>query len=127
MQVEELLAKLEANASAAQQPISVEIPNVGTVYVRKRTVWEYEQMATIKAQTEAGGQDTGLFAPSAVRLLCDENGKRFDLKTEAALAQLLARQPEDVFHLIVNAADGVRKVEEPTKEEVASGEPVIPN
>lgn len=126
MKVEELLARLEANASAAQQPVQIEIPNVGMIYVRKRTVLEYEQMATLKAQTEASGQDTGLFAPSVARLLCDENGKRFDLTTEAALAQLLARQPEEVFHAIINASDGVRKVEE-VKAEEASGEPPIPN
>lgn len=124
MKVEELLAKLEENASATQKPNTVEIPNVGTVYVRKRTVLEYEQMATLKAG--AGGQDNGLFAPSIARLLCDENGKRFDINTENALAELLARQPEDVFHAIVNASDGERKVE-PTEPAAPGAEPPIPN
>lgn len=126
MKVEELLAKLEENASATQRPNTVEIPNVGTIYVRKRTVLEYEQMATLQKQVEAGGQTFGLFAPSIARLLCDENGKRFDINTENALAELLSRQPEDVFHAIINASDGERKVE-PTEPAVPGAEPPIPN
>ena len=130
MQVEELLAKLEENASAAQKPVTVEIPNVGTVYVRKRTVLEYEQMATLQKQVEASGQDNGLFAPSIARLLCNEEGKRFDIKTENALAKALAGQPEEVFHAIVNASDGVRKLEETVEVAegmVKEGEEPVPN
>lgn len=131
MKIEELLARLDANASALAKPVAVEIPNVGTMYVRRRTVLEYEQMATLKTQAEAGKLANGLFAPSVARLLCDENGNRFDAATEDALTQLLSRQPEEVFHIIVNASDGVRKVEEPTAEEkqasAQSGEEPIPN
>jgi hypothetical protein len=77
---------------------------VGTIYVRRRTVLEFEQMAALKAQADAGS--LGIFAPSVARLLCDEEGKRFSPNVEAALAELIAKQPEDVFHQIVNASDG---------------------
>lgn len=113
MNVEELLEKLEANASATQLPVSVEIENVGTIYVRRRTILEFEQMQTLKTSTDGG--EIGVFAPSIARLLCDETGKRFPLNVEGALADLLAKQPEDVFHKIINAADGNPKP--PTAEE----------
>lgn len=104
MNVEELLANLEKNADAVVRPNSVDIPGVGVLYVRKRTVLEFEQMAAVR---EANADSpNGFFAPSVARLLCDEQGKRFPPDVQERLISLLARQPESVFHAIVNAADG---------------------
>ncbi|MCC6489144.1 MAG: hypothetical protein IT364_16715 [Candidatus Hydrogenedentes bacterium] len=104
MDIEELLKQLEVNAGTVERPIAVAVPGVGTLYVRKRTVLEFEQMATVR---EANADSpNGFFAPSVARLLCDEQGKRFPLDVQERLIALLARQPETVFHAIVNAADG---------------------
>lgn len=104
MNVEDLLAKLEENAGTVERPISVDVPGVGTLYVRKRTVLEFEQMATVREANV--DSPNGFFAPSVARLLCDEQGKRFPLDVQERLVGLLARQPESVFHAIINAADG---------------------
>lgn len=117
MQVEELLAKLDANASSISKPIAVPIENVGVLYVRKRTIEEFELMAGIKEPTEdaakSGATKTGaLFASSVARLLCDEEGRRYPLDVQAKLLVLMEKQPEEVFHALIAAADGKRKFEE---------------
>lgn len=115
MKLEELLAKLEENAQFITKPNTAVLPGIGIVYVRKRTVKEFEEMAAVRAaERNKEGQDSkdaktdpvGLFGPSLAQLLCDEQGNRFSAKDEAALAAILAKQPEDVFHAITEAADG---------------------
>lgn len=104
MDVDDLLKQLEINAGTVERPISVTVPGVGVLYVRKRTVLEFEQMAAVR---EANADSpNGFFAPSVARLLCDEQGKRFAPDVQEKLIGLLARQPEAVFHAIINAADG---------------------
>lgn len=112
---ENLLARLQENANAAVKPIAVEIPGIGKVYVRKRTVLEFEEMAefrkSLQEDSEEGGAKLGLFAPSLARLLCDEAGNRFTADEEKQLAAILVRQPEDVFHAILAASDGTNTKE----------------
>lgn len=110
MKLEELLARLEENAQSVVKPVALPLAGIGTIYVRKRTVKEFEEMAQVRAadKDKPVGEDkgVGLFGPSLARLLCDEDGKRFPPDQEAALAAALAKQPEDVFHRIVEATDG---------------------
>lgn len=98
--IEELLASLEANAERASKPVAIEVDGVGTMYVRRRTVAEFEDMATVN-----GNEPGGKFGPALARLICDESGTRLPQEHRDRLAELLARQPEAVFHKIIGAAD----------------------
>lgn len=115
MNLEELIARLEENAQTLVKPVPLTLAGIGTIYVRKRTVKEFEEMAQVRAadrDKQIDDKGVGLFGPSLARLLCDENGKRFLPDQEAALAVVLAKQPEDVFHKIVDAADSQAKPSE---------------
>lgn len=103
MDITELLKKLEENTTVIK-PVAVDIPGLGTLYIRRRTVFEFEQMSTLK--TGEGAGKNGVFAPALARLLCDENGQRFGSEHEAVLVSLLAQQPEEVFHKLIEASDG---------------------
>lgn len=109
MDVKELLKRLEENAAVLLKPVQVEIEGIGTLYVRRRTVLEFEQMSRLAEGEQA---KNGMFAPAVVRLLCDEEGHRFNEKDQAALAAALSRQPEHVFHKLIEASDGRAKKEE---------------
>ena len=104
MNIDDLLAKLEANAEQFAKPTAVEVTGIGTVYVRRRTVGEFEEMAAVN-----GAEPSGKFGPALARLLCDENGARLPAEYRDRLAALLARQPETVFHQLVEASDGTEK------------------
>ena len=112
MKIEDLVARLESNAVAASTPVQVDVPGLGVLYVRKRTVKEFEAMASISGANSDEKNEIGVFGPSIVRLLCNEDGTRFTASEEKLLGPLLSKQPEDVFHAIVEASDGnSRKVE----------------
>lgn len=106
MTAEELIAALQANADRFEAPVAVEVANVGTVYVRRRTVAEFEAMAELKVQ-EGGGK----FGPALARLLCDEHGQRYPGEVADKLSKVLQRQPETVFHALIEAADGTKAAE----------------
>jgi hypothetical protein len=106
MNYKELMANLKANAQSFAKPAMIEVPNIGKIYVRKRTIAEFEAMAELK---DSGTE--GKFAGSLARLLCDEAGQRFPPEECKELAKLLALQPEAIFHSIVDAADGGEKLE----------------
>lgn len=113
MNIQELMARLEDNASNQSKPVSVQIDGLGTIYVRKRTVREFEEMASVNRDKDVTGmskEPNGVFAPSLSRLLCDEKGARFPAEHADQLVDLLAKQPEDVFHAIINATDGKTEV-----------------
>ena len=110
MDITELLKKLEENTTVIK-PVAVDVPGLGTLYIRRRTVFEFEQMSTLKTGESAG--ENGVFAPALARLLCDENGQRFGAEHEATLISLLAQQPEEVFHKLIEATDGRTTKEDP--------------
>jgi len=114
--IDDLIARLRVSAATVASPILVEVPGLGALYVRKRTVKEFEDMAIVGKPKDGDPEYSGVFASSIVRLLCDETGKRFTVQQEAVLIPLLAKQPEAVFHAIVDASDGTaakQKAEEP--------------
>ena len=53
MKLEELLAKLEENAQFINKPVTVMLPGIGNIYVRKRTVKEFEEMAAVRVAERA--------------------------------------------------------------------------
>lgn len=108
MDLNDLMAKLEANAVKAHQPVAVEIDGVGTMYVRRRTVLEFEQMASLIEAGEAVNGH-GKFGIALERLITDEKGDRIPEKHRERVAGLLASQPESVFHKLLAAADGTEK------------------
>ena len=108
MNYQELMAKLQANAEAFVKPGFVDVDGIGRIYVRKRTVAEFEAMA------EAKEGETNKFGIGLSRLLCDENGRRFSEEEQKALAEVLAIQPQEIFHKLIAASDGTKKEE--TKE-----------
>ncbi len=109
MNIPELLAALQANADKAHRPIAVPVEGIGTIYIRRRTVVEFEELAAAKEEPVVNG--SGKFGPALARLLCDENGDRFPPEHRDQLARLLAVQPEAVFYQIRDAADGTEDVE----------------
>ena len=113
MTIEELLQRLQENAATAAKPVSVVLDGIGTVYVRKRTIREFEQIASLKLNENK--DVAGMFAPSVARLLCDEEGNRFPEEHAATLAALIAAQPDDVFQKIMEATDGTAKKKEEVK------------
>lgn len=127
MKLEELLARLEENAQTLVKPVPLTLAGIGTIYVRKRTVKEFEEMAQVRAAERdkpvdpeaAATVNVGLFGPSLARLLCEEDGKRFSPEQEAALAAVLAKQPEEIFHRIIEATDG--QIKDPAKKEQVPG------
>lgn len=121
MEFEDLVKNLETNA-ATVRPVKVTVPGIGTLYVRKRTVLEYEQMSDVRVamankdkEQEAAGQSTveksGILAAAVARLLCKEDGSRFTSDQEQQLAVLISQQPDNVFHAIINASDGKQEEE----------------
>lgn len=98
MNTDEMLAALEANAARTRKAVQVDVTNVGTLFVRQRTIGEVEDMASI--------QDGAKLARALARLLCDEDGNRYSEEVQARLADVLTRQPDSVLHLITAAADG---------------------
>ena len=96
-----LRAALEANAARVAKPARIDIPNIGTFYVRPRLMEEYEA-----AQNAVAAGDRNAIAFSVARVLCDESGARFPEEVRDQLAALLAKQPESVVIAIGNAADG---------------------
>lgn len=108
MNIEDLKTALKANAEKAHKPVAVEVPGVGTIYVRRRTVTEFEQLAAI-AEGQVNG--SGKFGPALARLLTDENGDRLPAEHRQELGHLLADQPETVFHQLLAAADGTADLE----------------
>lgn len=114
MEFDAFVKSLEQNASTVR-PIAVEVAGIGTLYVRKRTVLEYEQMSDVRkaffkeeteGEEESPEKKSGILAASVVRLLCKEDGTRYEPLQEQKLAALFAKQPDDVFHALINAADG---------------------
>lgn len=111
MNPEQLLAAFERNAERKGTPKSVEIEGIGTVFVRLRTVKEFEEMAQAEPDKQ-GDEGPGRFALALARMLCDESGNRYPLDIQSRLADLLARQPERVFRQITEAADAGEKAPE---------------
>lgn len=108
MDIELLKTALKANAEKAHKPIAVEVAGV-TIYVRRRTVSEFEQLAAVAEAGQMNG--SGKFGPALARLLTDENGDRLPAEHSKELGHLLADQPESVFHQLLAAADGTADLE----------------
>lgn len=110
MSPEELIAAFEVNATTVK-PVAVLVPNVGTVYVRKRTIDEFEELAGTGEENVEGEPPKKRFAPSLASMLCDENGHRYPDEVQKKLAELLSKQPHEVFTTLVEASDGKKKEE----------------
>lgn len=109
MDFQALVEGLE-QVAANVKPIPVPIPGIGTLYIRKRTVLEYEEMSDIRRlfsdeDNESSEKKPGMLAISLARLLCKQDGSRYSLEEQKKLAPVLAKQPEDVFHKLLNASD----------------------
>lgn len=114
MSPQELIAALESNAERTRKPVAITYDGIGTLYVRRRTVAEFESMADLKPEIGADGKPmkTEQFGPALAHLLCDEEGNRFDAETTKVLAKLLSSQPDELFHRIVEASNGGPKPKE---------------
>lgn len=118
MEFDDIVKSMETNA-ATVRPIKVDVPGIGALYVRRRTVLEYEQMSDVRLafnqETEDGEQTptqkTGILAAAVARLLCKEDGSRFTSEQEQQLAVLISKQPDGVFHALINASDGKQEEE----------------
>lgn len=119
MNYEDLVASLNQNAEKTLRPVSLTLPGIGTVYVRKRTVLEYEQMSDMRKAVAEGASEelkpVGVLATSLARYLCDEEGKRFTFEQQKTLAEVLSKQPEEVLQRILGATDGDGKEDTPGK------------
>lgn len=111
MNIDDLFTALKDNAEKAHKPIPVPIDGLGTIYIRRRTVVEFEELAAASKEDPEPVNGAGKFGPALARLLCDENGDRFPLEHRDKLAHLLAAQPEAVFYQLRDAADGTADVE----------------
>lgn len=128
MDFQDLLKRFQDNVARTSRARKLEIPGVGLMYVRRRTVLEYEQMNDLRRKLREGKADTaGVLGISLARLLCDENGNRFGDDEEIELGKVIARCPEEVMNMILAVADGQDEpeeaVEEPKEEPVAEGPP----
>lgn len=106
MNYKDLMTALQARADEFAKPVGIDVDGIGRIFVRKRTVAEFEAMADM----EDKGQ--GKFALALSRILCEESGARFQPEQRDALSVVLARQPEHTFHDIMNASDGLKKEED---------------
>lgn len=94
-----LIAAMQATASAAPKPVTVE--GWGTVYVRQLTVAEVEEQT---ADTEQK-QDKHRIARAAARVLCDAEGARIFDPGNADDVGLLARQPWALLRHVLETSD----------------------
>jgi hypothetical protein len=91
-----MLAALAANAARVRPPVEVILAGVGTLYVRAVTVEEFEKLEAAEGSALAAG---------LARALCDENGERLPKEVLDRFAEVLAKQPTQVMHAML---DGVR-------------------
>lgn len=101
--LDSIVAALKANAESARKPIKVEVPKIGTLYVRPRLVEEWE--AAEKSQREG---DFNAICAGIAQLVCRENGERLPKEYQDKVAALLAKQPMSLVTEIGNAADGTK-------------------
>lgn len=101
MTFDELKAAFAANADRVRAPIPVPLEGVGTVYVRRATIDDFEDLA---ANPTPDGEKR--FGRGLSRLMCKETGERYSAQEAAELAELLRGQPEEQFTKIKNAATG---------------------
>jgi len=110
MNYKELMAALQVRADEFAKPIAVDIEGIGRIFVRKRTVAEFEAMADMEDKGH------GKFAPALARIICEGSGARFPAEQRDQIAALLALQPEATFHTIISASDGTGKQEDAKDE-----------
>ena len=101
MDADKLVAALAANAERARKPIAVELKGVGTIYVRRRTVAEFESDSA-----DAAKEGDSVLSRTIAALICDENGKRYDEDVVSQLVELFAKQPDDIWREVMRAANG---------------------
>jgi|SRR6187402_1519137 len=94
----DLLARLESNRL---KPVPVDVPGLGVVYVMPLTVADIDKPKPTPPEGEP--EDLGN-ARAVMRVMCDENGERFDDNPE--LLALLRKQPWKVLNKLSDAATG---------------------
>lgn len=104
MDINALMAAMEATAAAAEKPIAVEVKEWGTtVYVRPLQASDMDEQ--IAEDAKATKEDKSGFARGVMRLMCDESGARnWDVSDPKKVA-LMKRQPWRVLSKLASAAN----------------------
>lgn len=108
MDIAALMKALETNAAKTREVLPVDVPGIGKLHVRRRTILEFEKTKDVALEP---GDDVGAFARGLATLLCNEQGERYPEDMVESIAELLAKQPQAVFQQLVNVADGASKKE----------------
>lgn len=107
MNRDELIAAMRA--LAGQKPAALDVPKLGTVYVRPRTLEEVDADAASEVAAQKRDEDEGRhrrLARAVANVICDENGQRVLDASKGEDIDLLASQPYYVLRRILNAAGG---------------------
>ncbi len=100
-------AKWRAKNAAAQKAIPVEVPDVGTLYVRALSVRDSDYIASLKNVDGAG------YGIVMAGMLCDEDGQRLSEEDRAEWVEIFSEAKWDDYVLLTSAARGQKKEEGP--------------
>jgi hypothetical protein len=101
MSTQEAMAAARAKYAKSKAPVAVELPDVGTVFVRRLSVQDSEYLAGIKESSATGGLIAGL--------LCDEHGKRLSADEQSQWAEIFAEADWSDYLALTHAARGQQK------------------